>query len=183
MCGTPTQQQQHQETRRKRHLIANFLTETKSLNCATRASTPHDRREISDLRAQGFVYRHLISSADGRSNHPNPTARSGHRVFRQRTARQKPSAHRETLNPNSPPLAASSHDTNSLTLCTSVREQWLLAGLIDKATSHWLRAGPLDGGDDEYTDTGTDTIAPDDDNDDIASFTSQQPTAIHTTSQ
>ena len=38
-------------------------------------------------------------------------------------------------------------------------------------------------GDDEDTDTGTDTKAPDEDNDEIASFTSQQTTAIHTPSQ
>ena len=53
------------------------------------------------------------------------------------------------------------------------RALWLLAGLIDRATSHWFRTFPLDGGDDEDADTGTDTTAPDDDNGDIASFTSQ----------
>ena len=42
---------------------------------------------------------------------------------------------------------------------------------------------PLDGGDDEDTDRGTDTNAPEDDNDDIASFATQQTTAIHTPSQ
>ena len=39
---------------------------------------------------------------------------------------------------------------------------------------------PLDGGGDEDADTGTKTSAPGDDNDDIASFTSQQTTAIQT---
>ena len=37
---------------------------------------------------------------------------------------------------------------------TSAREQWLLAGLTDSAASHWVRAPPLDGGDDEDADTG-----------------------------
>ena len=60
----------------------------------------------------------------------------------------------------------------------SARAEWLLAGLIDTAASHWVRAPPLDGGDDEDADTRTDTTAPDDDNDDIASFTSQQTTAF-----
>ena len=65
----------------------------------------------------------------------------------------------------------------------SEREQLLLAGLIDRAASHWIRAPLLDGGDDEDADTGTDTTAPDDDNDDITSFTRQQITATHTPSQ
>ena len=46
--------------------------------------------------------------------------------------------------------------------------------LIDRATIHWFRAPPVDGGDDEDADAGTDTTTPDDDNEDIASFTSQQ---------
>ena len=65
---------------------------------------------------------------------------------------------------------------------TSAREQWLQAGRTDRATGHRSRAHPLDGGDDEDTDIGTDTTAPDVENDDIASFTSQQTTAIHTPS-
>ena len=62
----------------------------------------------------------------------------------------------------------------------SARE-WLLAGLLDRANGHWIRA-PRSMGGDEDTDTGTDTTAPDDDIDDIASSTSQQTTAIHTPS-
>ena len=60
----------------------------------------------------------------------------------------------------------------------SAREQWLLAGLKDRAACHWTRAPPLDGGDDEDADTETDITAPDNDSTDIASFTSQQTTAI-----
>ena len=56
---------------------------------------------------------------------------------------------------------------------TSARADWLLAGLIDSVTIHWVRAPLLDGGDDEDADAGTDTTIPDDDNEDIASFTSQ----------
>ena len=48
----------------------------------------------------------------------------------------------------------------------SEREQWPLAGLLDRAASHWFRAPSLDGGDDEDVVTRTDTTAPDDDNDD-----------------
>ena len=29
------------------------------------------------------------------------------------------------------------------------RAEWLLAGLMDKALSHWVRAPPLDGADDD----------------------------------
>ena len=49
----------------------------------------------------------------------------------------------------------------------SARAEWLLAGLIDRAYSHWVRAPPLDGGDgDDGADTGTDTAIPDDNDDD-----------------
>ena len=61
---------------------------------------------------------------------------------------------------------------------TSAREQWLLAGLINRATSHWITAPPSDGGEDEGTDAGTDMTVPD--NDEIVSFTSQQTAAIDT---
>ena len=44
-------------------------------------------------------------------------------------------------------------------------------------TTH-TRAPPLNGRDDKDGDTGTDTTAPDDDNDDIASLASQQTAAI-----
>ena len=62
---------------------------------------------------------------------------------------------------------------------TSAREQWLLAGLKDRATNLWARTPPsVDGGEDEDADTGTDTSVLDDNNDDNASFTSQQTTAF-----
>ena len=50
-------------------------------------------------------------------------------------------------------------------------------GLIDRAAGHLARAPPLDGGEDDHADAGTDTTVLGDDNDDIASFTSQQNTA------
>ena len=38
------------------------------------------------------------------------------------------------------------------------RAEWFLAGFIDRALSHWVRAPPLDGGgDDDDADTGTNT--------------------------
>ena len=52
--------------------------------------------------------------------------------------------------------------------------QHVLAGLKDRATVHWVRAPPLDVGDDDDADTETDTTVPDDDNEYIASLTSQQ---------
>ena len=51
---------------------------------------------------------------------------------------------------------------------------------MDKAIGHWFEHPPLDGGEDEDTDNGTDQTVPDDDNDDIASCTSPQTAAIHT---
>ena len=62
---------------------------------------------------------------------------------------------------------------------TSARAEWLLADLIDRVASHWTRAPPPDGGDDvEDADAGTDSTLPDDDNDHLASLSSQQTTAI-----
>ena len=57
---------------------------------------------------------------------------------------------------------------------TSARAEWPLASFRDRATSHLVRAHPLDGGDDDDADTWNDTTVPDHDNEDIASFTSQQ---------
>ena len=62
---------------------------------------------------------------------------------------------------------------------TSARAEMLLASFIDGVSSHWVRAPLLDGGDDnEDADAGTDSTKPDDDSGYIASFTSQQTTAI-----
>ena len=58
------------------------------------------------------------------------------------------------------------------------RAEWLLGGLIDRAPGHGGLA-PLDEGDDDGdADTGTDTTIPDDDNEGIASLTSQQSTSL-----
>ena len=60
----------------------------------------------------------------------------------------------------------------------SARAEWLLAGLIDRVLSHWVRAPPLyGGGDDDDADRGTDTTTPVDDSEDIASLTSQTSTS------
>ena len=48
---------------------------------------------------------------------------------------------------------------------SSARAEWLLAGIRDLALSHWVRALPLDGGDDEDAETSADTAIPDDDDD------------------
>ena len=61
----------------------------------------------------------------------------------------------------------------------SARAEWLLAGLRDRATgSEHPRS--MEETTKTQTETGTDTTAPDDENEDIASFTSQQTTAIQT---
>ena len=63
----------------------------------------------------------------------------------------------------------------------SARANALLAGLIDRALSHWVWACPLDGGDDDDdADAGTDTatLDVDDVDDDIASVASQQTTSL-----
>ena len=59
------------------------------------------------------------------------------------------------------------------------REQWLLAGLMDRAANHKARTPPLDGGEDEDANTGTDTVP--DDNDYIASPSNRPLPSIHQT--
>ena len=56
----------------------------------------------------------------------------------------------------------------------SARAEWLLAVLMDRAFSHWVRYLPLDGGDgDDGADTGR--AIPDDDDDDAIAFLASQP--------
>ena len=73
----------------------------------------------------------------------------------------------ETRNTNCLPPKKNSNDASS-----PARKQWLLAGHQPLDSS--------DGGEDEDTDTGTDTTVPDADNDGIVSFISQQTIAIDT---
>ena len=61
----------------------------------------------------------------------------------------------------------------------SARAEWLLASLIDRALNYGAWAPPLHGGDgDDDADTRTDTTIPDDDNEDVASLTSQHSTSL-----
>ena len=58
------------------------------------------------------------------------------------------------------------------------RAEGLLAGLIDRGISFWVRA-PIDVGDvDGDADTGTDTAIPDDDDEDITSLASHQTASL-----
>ena len=72
------------------------------------------------------------------SSHPSRTVRSRHHIISAtaRRCQQMPSSTDGHSNPNSPSSAASSPDTNRLT--TSASEQLLLAGLMDRAASHWV---------------------------------------------
>ena len=147
-------------------------------------TTSHCRREVPDLRAQGNVYRPLVCTADGRP-HPAVT-RTLHdvadiascRIAQQMSATALP--HRWKHEIQIALLWRRAAMTRAVLPNMSAGQQWLLAAVMDRAASHWVRAPPLVGGDEEDADTGTDTTAPDDDNDDIASFTSQQTAAIQT---
>ena len=138
----------------------------------------HYRREIPDLRAQGILYRPLVWTADGRPPEPCNT---------QQTLQRAATVSKGQPNP-------SSTDGNEIQIAllrrraamsraglphTSARAEWLLGFTIDLVASHWIRAHPLDG-DDEDGDAGTDTTEPDDDRGNIASLASQQTTAIQT---
>ena len=81
----------------------------------------------------------------------------------------------ETRKSNSPPTATSSDDTS--TPAQHISGFWLNPKTGPPTTG--LDTPPLDG-EDEDARTGTDTIVPDVDNVDIASFTSQQAAAIDT---
>ena len=139
--------------------------------------TSHYRRKIPDLRAQGIVYRLQVWTADGRP-HPAVTRTMQHAadIASGRNGQHssaKAVQHRwKQGNTNCPPATKGSQDASSLPN-TSAREQLPLADLIDRATNHWIPTPPLDGGEDEDTDIGTDTTVPDDDNDDSASLTCQ----------
>ena len=158
VCGSPMQQQL-EEMQRKLLLIAK-------------------KHIIRVQRAQGIVHRPLVCTTDGRP-HPAVTRtilyaadiasclngqETSAEALRRRWKHEIQIAllRRRAVLPRTP-----------------ARELRLLDDLVDRATS-WFRARPLDGGDDKDADTGTDTTAPDDDNDDINSFSSQQTTPFQT---
>ena len=55
----------------------------------------------------------------------------------------------------------------------SLMTRAVLVGLVDRTPNHWARASPLDGGEDEDADTGSDTTVLDY-SDAVAYFSSQQ---------
>ena len=119
----------------------------------------HCSHQIPDLRSQGIPLPCLDSRWSATpSSHPNPTARRGHRVLPQRTA--KTLQHRWKHEIQIALLRRRAAMTRAVLLNISARERWLLARLMDRATSHCFRPPPLDGGNDKYTITGTDTTTP-----------------------
>ena len=146
-------------------------------------TTAHDRREIPDLRAQGIVYCSLVWTADGRphqSHEPWSMQQTSRRAAVVQQISTTSLQHRWKHEVQVALLRRRAAMTRAVLPNTSVKEQWLLAGVIDRATSHGIRAPPLVGREDEDTDIGTYTAVPDADHDDIASFISQQTTAIDT---
>ena len=146
----PKTQQQLEETLRKQPLIVNY-------------HGPDNKYLI-------FVVRASFTAPWCR--HPNTAARTDFASSRNGQQMSATSLqHRWTHEiQKSAPSAKGSHDLPN----PSARAEWLLAGLIDRALSHWVRAPPLDGRDDDGdADAGTDTATPDDDaNEDIASHQS-----------
>ena len=65
----------------------------------------------------------------------------------------------------------------------SARAEWLFASIMDRALHHWGHVPPLDGGpgDQNPADSETDTAIPDDD-DDIASLSSQTSASLQPSS-
>ena len=141
-------------------------------------------KRIPDLGAQGIVCRPQVWTADGRPHAAVTRSLQYSPVVASCRNGQQTSAkafqHRWKFEIQIALLRRGATMTRAVLPDASVREQWPLTRLMDRATSHWIRAPPLDGEENEGSDNGTDTTAPDDDNDDIASCTSQQTTAIHT---
>ena len=136
-------------------------------------TTSHSRMEIQDLRVQGVVYRPLVWTAGARPHPPvtrtilyaediaaclNVQQMSAN-AFQQRWKHEAQIAlfrRRAAM-------------TRAVLPHTSAREQWLPGGLRDITTDQWARAPPLEGGEGDDADAGTNEIILDDD-DDIASF-------------
>ena len=123
------------------------------------------RPEIPHLRVQGIVYRPLVWTADGRPHTAvTRTVQNAADLEACRNGQQMSTKSLGDRWKHEVQIALTRQraaTTRAVLPHTSARAEWLLAGLIDRVASHWTRAPPLDGGD----------------NEDIASFTSQQTTA------
>ena len=140
--------------------------------------TSHYRKEIPDLRVKvsSIVPRFGQQTVSHTHQSPEPcsTQRTSRLAATNSKCRKKPSNTAGNTKPKQPPLRRRAAMTHAVHHHTSARA----ASLMDRATSHWDRAPPLDrGDDDDDADTRTDTTALDDDN---ASFTRQLTTALQT---
>ena len=155
-------------------------------------TAPHGHRSTRNTKMSHYR-REIPSSSKHRgldsgrsttpSSHPNPAIRSRHCSVPQRSAEGQLTSlqHKWKHEIQIALLRRKAAMTRAVLPHTSARSKWHLAGLLDRVASHWIRARPLDGGDDdEDADEETDTTVPGDDNDDIASFNSQHTTAIQT---
>ena len=98
------------------------------------------RREIPDLRAQGIVYRPLLWTADGR---PHPAVTRSPQYAADIASADNKSLHRRWKDKiQIALLLRRAAMTRAVLRNISAREQWLLADLIDRAASWWVRAPP-----------------------------------------
>ena len=146
---------------------------------ASERKTSHHRREIPDLRHQGTHNRppsaQLTAGHTLRASEPRNMQQISHHAvsnclpaqwkheFLVALSRRRATRTQAVLPHTSPARTVASGRTHT-----------------GRVTNHLARAPTLDGGGDEDADTETDTTVPDDDNDDIATFTSQRTTAIET---
>ena len=141
------------------------------------------RQQISDLRGQGILYIPLVWTGDGRP-HPAVTGTLQYAadIASSRNGQQmsaKPLQHSWKHEIQEALLRWRAAKTRAVLPNPSAREEWLLAGLEDRALRHWARAPPLDRGySDDDADTGTDTTTPDDDSEDTATLTGHQSTPL-----
>ena len=140
----------------------------------------HCSQQIPDLRDQGILYCPLVWTADGRP-HPavSRTLQHAADVASSRNGQQmlaKSLQHRWKHEIQMGLLRWRPAMTRAVLPNPSA--VWLLAGIIDRALSHWAWALPLGGRDDDGdADTGTDTTTPDD----FLSFDPLRPMSVQKT--
>ena len=137
----------------------------------------HHRRDVPDLRAQPDHGQRRVGLDSGRL--ATPCSHTNLAVCCRHVSKSPP-AQMETRNTNCLLPAKSSNDANIPT--KHISERALACGRThrQRATSHWIRAPPLDGGEDEDTDTGTDRTVLVDDNEDMAlTMRTWPPSPVH----
>ena len=108
----------------------------------------HYRRETRDLRFQGTAHRPLVWTADSRQHRAvTRTLQYAADIAARRNGQQmsaKSLQHRWKHEIQVALVRGRAAMTRAVLPRTSARAEWLLACLLERATSHWVQAPPLD---------------------------------------